>query len=218
MTIGAFYTTVLVVGCAALATAVAGDSAEQIPTASGVAEAVSKPDGADLGPGWAEGKIEIADGGSRFSGGSLRKETESSDTGGGKTGPSTNAGAKTRKDRASPSRFAESGGLMKPDKAKPASDKAKNPPMPAARRGMETKPKSTRNTENHQRSANSESIEARASEKAKEGLDAIQEQAQEGIERAWGNMKKATEAYENLAPDIGPRKVDEDYLNRPGGG
>lgn len=45
-----------------------------------------------------------------------------------------------------------------------------------------------------------------------EALDKIRGTAQKGLDEAFGNMGKANEAIKNLAPGIGPRKVDEDFL------
>ena len=52
-----------------------------------------------------------------------------------------------------------------------------------------------------------------ADKRADAGLKQAQSQTQWGVSTMFENMKKATEAIENLAPGIGPKSVSEDDVN-----
>ena len=132
-----FFATILVAGCAGLTTAAAvpgtdrGHMAMEEPeigafTVSAATSVVAGMDGQS--PGSRNERIELADGQSRFSGGSLRKKDAPVAAEGDKTNPSPDTSVDLRKKKASPSRF--SGGSLRKKDAPVAAEGDKTNPSP----------------------------------------------------------------------------------------
>ena len=219
----------------------------QASTGAGPTEADLQLDSTDLK--LTDGRIEIADSGTRFRlvveglVGSSQKETEPPSAEGGKTGSSTNAGAKVQKDdKVSPSRFSGLGGLAKPDKAeetRPVGDPRKKlgkSQTASDVSGAASSKNSGESTETVQEGgpvASRKQVKDEASKngkapdigelgehrgadaRARKALGAIGKQVQERLDSVIENRNSAAEEIENLAPDTGPRDVDEGFLNPP---
>ena len=172
--------------------------------------------------------------------GSSQKETELPSAVGDKTGSSVNAGTNVQKDnKAPPSRFSGLGGLVKPDKTEqsaPVGDPKKRPGKSKTAQdvsGAASAKSSGESAETVQKggpTGSRKQVKDEASKnvkppdigklgehrgadaKASKALSATGKQAQKGLDTVIKNRDSAADAIEKLAPDTGPRDVDEGFL------